>query len=342
MPEGDELERGTSPFLELPQSAWVASNELAFAIPDRFPVSKGHALVITRRLVATWFDASIDERQAILALVDEVKRRLDNEHQPDGYNVGFNAGLAAGQTVMHLHVHVIPRYRSDMDDPRGGVRHVLPSKGNYLCDVRSLATGGAEDPFARHVLPLFATADEIAIVAAFVQDSGLSRIETDLHAAVRRGARVRIVTGDYLDITQASALERLVDWQESARASGTEIEADVPAGHSGSVETRVIEVEKLPGFTRAFHPKSWRFESSRYGVAFVGSRGADAHLLLQHRACRVRTNVAEHAWCPYGGGLLGCRPRRHHPLQGCLSAHLLRAQRSAPGFHSSEQFPLRP
>ena len=123
---------GTSPFLSIPPSAWVASNALAFAVEDRFPVSKGHTLVVTRRVVATWFDASDDERRAVLALVDEVKRRLDEAHQPDGYNVGFNAGTAAGQTVMHLHVHVIPRFRGDMDDPRGGVRHVIPAKGNYL------------------------------------------------------------------------------------------------------------------------------------------------------------------------------------------------------------------
>ncbi len=103
-PNGD----GTSPFLSIPPSAWVASNALAFAVEDRFPVSAGHTLVITRRVVATWFDASDDERHAVLALVDEVKRRLDEAHRPDGYNVGFNAGAAAGQTVMHLHVHVIP------------------------------------------------------------------------------------------------------------------------------------------------------------------------------------------------------------------------------------------
>jgi diadenosine tetraphosphate (Ap4A) HIT family hydrolase len=122
----------SSPFLELPSSAWIASNELAFAIPDRYPVSPGHTLIVPRRLVATWFDATPEERTAIFELVDEVKRRLDEEKHPDGYNVGFNAGQAAGQTVMHLHVHVIPRYRGDMEDPRGGVRHVIPGKGNYL------------------------------------------------------------------------------------------------------------------------------------------------------------------------------------------------------------------
>jgi diadenosine tetraphosphate (Ap4A) HIT family hydrolase len=110
----------------------VASNRLAFAIRDAFPVSPGHTLIVPRRLVATWFDASVDERAAIVELLDVVKQQLDAELHPDGYNVGFNAGEAAGQTVAHLHLHVIPRYRGDVEDPRGGIRHVMPGKGNYL------------------------------------------------------------------------------------------------------------------------------------------------------------------------------------------------------------------
>jgi diadenosine tetraphosphate (Ap4A) HIT family hydrolase len=122
----------TSPFLERAESDWIASNALAFAIEDRYPVSPGHALVVPRRLIATWFEASRDERQAIFDLVDEVKRQLDaGAPPPDGYNIGINSGAAAGQTVMHLHVHVIPRYRGDVPDPTGGVRHVIPGKGNY-------------------------------------------------------------------------------------------------------------------------------------------------------------------------------------------------------------------
>ncbi len=120
------------PFLDKPQRDWVASNDLAFALRDGYPVSPGHTLIVTKRIITTWFDATPDEQAAIMQLVEQVKRDLDAELQPDGYNVGFNAGAAAGQTVMHLHVHVIPRYAGDMDDPRGGVRHVIPSKGNYL------------------------------------------------------------------------------------------------------------------------------------------------------------------------------------------------------------------
>src|SRR5881396_1919903 len=145
-----------TPFLEVPEAEWLAANSLAFAIRDRYPVSPGHTLVITRRVVPTWFDATAAEQSAILELVEEVKRGLDaSVTPPDGYNVGFNVGEAAGQTVPHLHVHVIPRYRGDVDDPRGGIRHVIASRGNYL-RPSPLATGGIDDPFMRHVLPLFA------------------------------------------------------------------------------------------------------------------------------------------------------------------------------------------
>lgn len=123
-----------SPFLKIPPRDWITSNALAFAIFDGFPVTHGHALVVTRRLVATWFDATAAEQAAVMELVAAVKQQLDAELQPrpDGYNIGFNCGAAAGQSIDHLHVHVIPRYRGDVADPRGGVRHVIPAKANYL------------------------------------------------------------------------------------------------------------------------------------------------------------------------------------------------------------------
>lgn len=250
-------------FLEVPEEAWVCANDLAFAFRDRFPVSRGHTLVVTRRVTPDWFTATVDERNAVLALVELVKKQLDEEFHPDGYNVGFNAGVAAGQTIMHLHVHVIPRYRGDMDDPRGGVRHVIPSRGNYLRQVAPLATGGLDDPFARYVLPLFDRAEQISIVAAFVQSSGLARIQAATEAALVRGAHIRVITGDYLNITQADALATLLDWEH---ASASDEEA-----HRRLLQARVIEVDKLAPRASSFHPKSWRFEGPTFGVAFVGS-----------------------------------------------------------------------
>lgn len=121
-----------SVFLSVPRERWVAQNALAFALRDLNPVTEGHTLVIPKRLVVDFFETTDEERLALFALVDEVKRALDTTLRPDGYNVGFNAGEAAGQTVFHLHVHVIPRYRGDVEDPRGGIRHVIPGRGNYL------------------------------------------------------------------------------------------------------------------------------------------------------------------------------------------------------------------
>src|SRR6185369_11227563 len=116
------------------------SNELTFAIFDGFPVSPGHALVITKRVVETWFEASPAEQAAVMDLVNRTKDILEErlKPRPDGYNVGFNSGRPAGQTVPHLHVHVIPRYTGDVSDPRGGVRHVIPGKGNYVTGNNSL------------------------------------------------------------------------------------------------------------------------------------------------------------------------------------------------------------
>ena len=120
------------PFCDPAAIAITAQSALAFAFRDRYPVSPGHTLVVTHRHLPDFFACSTEERGALLDLVEEVKVALDLELQPDGYNVGFNAGAAAGQTVMHVHIHVIPRFHGDMDDPRGGVRHAIPSKGNYL------------------------------------------------------------------------------------------------------------------------------------------------------------------------------------------------------------------
>ena len=111
--------------------AKVIENELAFAHYDSYPVNPGHCLVIPRRHVAEYFQANAAEKAALWALVDEMKVIIDRDFKPDGYNVGVNIGKAGGQSVPHIHIHVIPRYEGDMQDPRGGVRGVIPDKQKY-------------------------------------------------------------------------------------------------------------------------------------------------------------------------------------------------------------------
>jgi diadenosine tetraphosphate (Ap4A) HIT family hydrolase len=125
------MDQADCPFCTRDPQRTLLENRLATAFWDGYPVSTGHALVAPRRHVSDWFDTSLDERLAILELIDAVKHEIEKRHRPDGYNIGINVGEAAGQTVFHLHVHVIPRYAGDVDDPRGGVRHVLPEKARY-------------------------------------------------------------------------------------------------------------------------------------------------------------------------------------------------------------------
>ena len=113
------------------QEELILENELTWARYDRYPVSPGHLLIITKRHVADFFDTTLEERQALNNLSEEAKKMLDREYSPDGYNIGVNCGAAAGQTIMHLHIHLIPRYQGDIDNPRGGVRGVIPDKRIY-------------------------------------------------------------------------------------------------------------------------------------------------------------------------------------------------------------------
>lgn len=109
----------------------VLENDLAFACFDKNPVNPGHLLLLPRRHVASWFQATAQEQAALLALAAKGKRLLDERFAPEGYNLGINIGAVAGQTIMHLHVHLIPRHRGDCADPRGGVRGVIPLKQSY-------------------------------------------------------------------------------------------------------------------------------------------------------------------------------------------------------------------
>ena len=106
----------------------VAENPLAYARYDNNSLSRGHLLIVPRRHVAGFFEMSGDEQRAVLALLNQAQRLIEQEHAPDGYNIGVNVGKAGGQSRMHVHVHLIPRYAGDVPDPRGGIRCVLAGK----------------------------------------------------------------------------------------------------------------------------------------------------------------------------------------------------------------------
>jgi len=287
MPDSD------SPFLEIPPSEWLASNSSAFAITDRFPVSPGHALVVPRRLIGTWWEATEVERVDMLALVDEVKHQLDAARHPDGFNVGFNDGEAAGQAVGHLHLHVIPRYDGDVPDPRGGVRHVIPSIGNYLessAGSRGLIDGQSRllrDELLRCLRdPRF---DNVDVLVSFVMKSGLELIYGGLLDALDRGAKVRVLTTDYLTVTDADAMARLLDLSEL---------------RPEAIATRVFHDPAT-----SFHPKAYLFSSAASSVAetFVGSNNLSAaprgrsKLPRDYRPLLAGLSAGAHCYAqPYG------------------------------------------
>jgi diadenosine tetraphosphate (Ap4A) HIT family hydrolase len=118
-------------FCTLPEFRLIATGQYGVVIRDGFPISPGHTLVIPKRHVGSFFDLNADERNDLLALLERAKALLDAEFQPGGYNIGINDGPAAGQTIPHLHIHLIPRYKADLPDPRGGVRWIIPEKADY-------------------------------------------------------------------------------------------------------------------------------------------------------------------------------------------------------------------
>ena len=124
----------TCVFCMKPETEILAENDLALAFYDKYPVNVGHVLIIPRRHVESFFEATPEELAAINELLFEVKDKLEARFRPDGYNIGVNVGGAAGQTIFHLHVHIIPRYKGDVLDPRGGVRRIMKSLVPYLAE----------------------------------------------------------------------------------------------------------------------------------------------------------------------------------------------------------------
>jgi diadenosine tetraphosphate (Ap4A) HIT family hydrolase len=119
-------------FCDIPPERVIAENDLAYAIRDGFPVTPLHTLIIPKRHAATFFDLREDEILACNQLMNDLRDAILSEDQTvDAFNIGMNAGEAAGQTVFHCHIHLIPRRKGDVENPRGGVRHLIPGKGFY-------------------------------------------------------------------------------------------------------------------------------------------------------------------------------------------------------------------
>jgi len=120
-----------SVFLEIPKSRIIYEGNFFFIVKDLFPVSEGHCLIISFEPKINYFELSELEMLELNKMILQAKKIIETEFKPDGYNIGMNCGKAAGQTVMHFHCHVIPRYFGDMEDPRGGIRHCIKNKGYY-------------------------------------------------------------------------------------------------------------------------------------------------------------------------------------------------------------------
>lgn len=121
----------TCPFCSLSPDRHLFANTHGVVIRDGFPISPGHTLIIPCRHIASFFELEPAEREGLMVLLDQARQQLLAELKPDGFNIGINDGAAAGQTVPHLHIHLIPRFAGDREDPRGGVRWVIPEKADY-------------------------------------------------------------------------------------------------------------------------------------------------------------------------------------------------------------------
>ena len=246
---------GVCPFCQPEPERRFLETPLVLGLWDAFPVSPGHALLVTRRHVPDWFSATFEEQAALMGALQLARAEVSRLHQPDGYNIGLNVGEAGGQTIPHLHLHLIPRYTGDVPDPRGGVRHVLPLLANYLGapasatpHTRALVAGGVEDPLLPHLVGHLDQATGVDIAVSFTMQSGVRLLLPHLAEVLERGGRVRMLTGDFLGISEPNALRLLCDL-------------------TGEVQLKVYEA----GAT-SFHPKSYiTYRGARDGTAFVGS-----------------------------------------------------------------------
>lgn len=132
-------EENKCPFCQLSRKVEIiCETATCVAFYDGYPVSPGHALIIPKRHVASYFDLTDHEREAMNVMLQYVKKKVDERYHPDGYNIGINVNEAAGQSVFHVHMHLIPRYEGDVKNPKGGVRNVIPKKQKYATAQENL------------------------------------------------------------------------------------------------------------------------------------------------------------------------------------------------------------
>ena len=253
---------GECPFCRVDTARVFYEGDEVIGLWDAFPVTRGHALLVTRRHVRSWFEATSSEQQSLLEAIQAAREIILQDDTVTGFNIGLNDGESAGQTIPHLHVHLIPRRSGDTLDPRGGVRHVIPGKANYLVDPPGYVFSpgvphalplirGGDDPLLSHLLPAIDRAVAVDIAVAFTMSSGTRLLLEHLRDLVNRGGRLRFLTGDYLDVTDPAALASLLDLNEG----------------EANVELRVFESQGT-----SFHLKSYilRFGDGT-GVGYVGS-----------------------------------------------------------------------
>ena len=120
-----------SVFLTISDDRVIYRGDFFFMIYDAYPVSKNHLLIISNKLREDYFSLTEEEQQELPKMINKAKSIIEKEIKPDGYNIGMNCGVTSGQTVMHFHCHIIPRFKGDVDNPSGGVRHCIMHKGYY-------------------------------------------------------------------------------------------------------------------------------------------------------------------------------------------------------------------
>ncbi len=258
-PEGCDLpEGGCTLCLPDPHRILLAERRV-LVLQASAPVSPGHCLVVTRRHVPTWWEASLEERADLMEATFQVRRILDEGFHPEDYQVTFEAGASPGRGPNHLHLHVIPRYTATgnrgMDGMPGGATRVAEAPGSSWRVIPGAPHSkplvrGESDPLYPHLVAALKRAARADIAVAFLMLGGWNRMRVHFEDLLARGGRLRLLTGDYMDATDPEALTAVLDLRQQ-----------------WGFEARVFEARKT-----SFHPKCYLFRSPEgTATAFVGS-----------------------------------------------------------------------